>query len=1539
MDTENMRQGTCAEVEDRMAEILEGTAPDALLDHIAECDVCRDARYDAERARDIVQKSGADHVPLDDLESRVLAALDRRTGNPGIATPQPDTDRQFSSATPAASAEASSPADSGERNLTQRVDPQLGYAPTLPSSPPRSNMTEIMDREPHTARGVGPTQASEGVEVERPNQTVRITPELQAQKPTTEAMPEAPAAPELPLPAPVPAPAPTIEQPAARQPEPVHARPRLPVLSKGKLRWIAGGGIAAMLAVATGGVLLIRAHYKKKAEVADTAGWHGKVDKIASATGKTAGGLQVCSPDGKSCSDLSESATIPAGSVLVTDAHTRARLTLNDGTELSLDHGTRFALSSDESARRAKLESGSVVLDVAKVEGKNARIDLPRGWVGVLGTKLSLHATPDSSTVAVSRGSVKLWDPEGRWVTVRAGEEGRSYAGTPPFVSAAPQLGESIAWSESAQAEGEQEVAVRGLGELKAKKPGDKTERDNAVSLTGHSVKVRIAGAMARTEVDETFTNNTDEVLEGIYRFPIPPDAKIERLALEVDGKMEEGAFVDRDRAAAIWRGAIVNSAPQLRQQVREEIVWVPGPWRDPALLEWQRGGRFELRIFPIPKKGSRRVILAYTQVIKPTGGVRRFSYPLAHDPSGSTRVGKFDVDVQVRGHDEAFGVRTQGYDLAKSKAAGADQLTLSASSFVPSGDLVVEYALPNRDAELTAWAYKPTGEEAKAAAEKAAKEAAKVAAKETVAAKVVVNPKAAKPVEAPKVAADAPYVAISLRPKLPRSREGGKRNFAIVVDSSRSMFGESYKRATQVASKLIREIDRGDSFILLACDAGCRLMPGGQQIPSAQAALEAKRWLEGITPEGASDPTAAVRQAQQAAGDAKSDVRVVFIGDGTPTVGAIRQAYVSRAIERDLPPGRGSVTTVAVGADSDADTLGAMARGGGGVMLPFVPGQTTAEAVYAVLGATYGTTLREATVELPAGLTEVAPTKLGTFVSGGEELVVARMDRSNVEGTVVVRGKLGKESFEQKYPVKIVASEAKGNAFVPRLFAATRIQELERTPDPNAKKEAIRLSSAFDVASRFTSLLVLESEAMNKAFGLDTTRSEHQWTGEETATSATATGEIALDEEAEDDAYAAKDKASAPGGGLSQLEGGGGDVSGGFGVGTKGSGRASTPPPAKAAPSMPAAEPAAPSFSDAPAEEKAKKEAPRTTASGSANRGPSLARRRPPRDDWGGGRRMIPMRRIFERKGVISEGRLIPKVASASTIAAAERDVEQNANRREATKKLFTLYAIAGDLERARSTAERWSEKEPLDAEALTARADVAARAGDRDLAIRVLGSVVDVRPDDVASQKRLARLERWAGRAADGCRHTLAIAQLRGGDASLLAEAASCGRRTGESAMVEDMLAAADPRVKKAAEPLIVKFDKQSDELSGDIKLEATWFGGDQDLDIALIDPDGNRVSWLGAPTKAVISASDVVSTSREGLALRGGKAGEYVVEVVRGTNGGGPVRGEVVITVAGTKKTVPFTLTGTRETVGIAAVTIQSRLVPINTGFWGE
>ena len=113
--------------------------------------------------------------------------------------------------------------------------------------------------------------------------------------------------------------------------------------------------------------------------------------------------------------------------------------------------------------------------------------------------------------------------------------------------------------------------------------------------------------------------------------------------------------------------------------------------------------------------------------------------------------------------------------------------------------------------------------------------------------------------------------------------------------------------------------------------------------------------------------------------------------------------------------------------------------------------------------------------------------------------------------------------------------------------------------------------------------------------------------------------------------------------------------------------------------------------------------------------------------------------------------------------------------------------------------------------------------------------------------------------------------------------------------------------------------------------MRLVAEWHGEEVDVDLALLHPDGHRVSWLGAPTRSVITATEVTSTRREGLALRGAKAGEYVVEVVRGS-GSGRVSGEVNVTIAGTRRKLPFVLDDERASLGIVAIRFAPRLVPV-------
>lgn len=1261
---------------------------------------------------------------------------------------------------------------------------------------------------------------------------------------------------------------------------PPRASSKLPAIAK---RW------AVPVLAAAAAAIVLAGRGKEPGTSADDpelvgVPWRGKVAKLLTRSGK----LELCAPNGSACRETKAGDEVPAGSQLRTDGGTLAELSFTDGSTLSLDRDTSLRLSTR--GRGGELMKGALVADVERQAGSGVRFQFKSGHLDVLGTKFALRSEEDSATVHVARGQVRLSDGAGRQALVLAGEQGRVDAGQPPLVSQSATLGEALGWSEAVEPESEHEPEPRprALGELKAQKPGERSERSGAVRLDSHAVRVNIAGSVARTEVEEVFTNQTDDVLEGIFRFPLPPDAKIERLALEVDGKLEEGAFVDRERASAIWRGAIVNAAPQLRQQIKDEIVWVPGPWRDPALLEWQRGGRFELRIFPIPRRGSRRVVLSYSQVVAQAASVRHYSYPLGFDPSGNGAPLDFSVDVRVTGNDPSFRARAPGWDVSRSQESGAERLRFEARNFVPSGDFTVDYALPDRSAELSAWAYRDASASGDAA---------------------------------------RPYVALALRPVLPKpARKDAGRAVALVVDVSRSMFGESYRRATRLAARLAAELEPSDRVTVLACDSTCREMPGELRPAGAATSREVRRFLENQTPQGASDVTLAVARGFAALRDSGAAPRVIYVGDGTATVGPTRPATIERAVRAALPAG-GRVAALGIGPESDTESLGALARGGAGVALPYLPGQPLADAVLSAISTLAGAALSDARLELPPGVSLVAPARLDPIVAGSELVVTGRLGAEDLKGEAVLRGSIDGRPFEQRYRLDVAASASRANAFVPRLFAAARIADLERDGSDAARREAVALSIDHSVASRYTSLLVLESEAMYKAFGLSNVRKTPEYTADLEADGVSSSGELALSEEeasdkAKGDALGTLDRPAdleasraAPKAALGRSAGAAPSEN------RYRSENESESGPARAArkPSTSFAPPPAPTSAPAPREEPEKKRAVGTfDDDGVLEMAP---RPRPA---------MVPMRRVWERRGDVLTDRFVPKAASGDALTAALRELSRDDSRRQNLQRAFALSSAAGDLGEAARLAERWVEKEPLDAEALTALADVEARRGERAAAIRALGSVLDVRPGDTAAHKRLARLERWAGRRDLACRHQVAMAEAKSRDLALVADAVRCTREQGMAELADALLSATDAADRENVERRARAASTDDSLLSGDVRVEASW-SGDTDLDLSLLDTEGHRISWLGAATRAVISARDTTSTSREGLALRGALPGEYVLELTRGS-GLGSARGELVVTIAGAVRRVPFVFEGERKSVALLRITMQPRLVPL-------
>jgi tetratricopeptide (TPR) repeat protein len=1136
--------------------------------------------------------------------------------------------------------------------------------------------------------------------------------------------------------------------------------------------------------------------------------------------------------------------------------------------------------------------------------------------------------------VQVSQGSVALTSlvagTGGAPVDVRAGEEGAVGGSGAPESAPVPAMASELGWTEvPATATTDDATAAGAVGALRAFKPGEQRDRDWNLALARHDVVVRVAGPIARTEITETFRNDSDQTLEGVYQFPLPADARIDSLALDVRGGFEQGAFVDRERAGKIWRGVIDRATPH-RRRPPLEIIWVPGPWRDPALLEWQRGGRFELRVFPIPAHGARTIKLAYTQVVNAHGRWRQYTYPLAHSADGSTVADRFTVDVEVRGA-QPGAVRATGYDLVAKDVAGGVGFTFDRTAFVPRGDLTIDVRPADADAELRGWTFAGN---------------AAVAPDERLIGKrgVGLDPQVIAAQRA--LAADArPTAVLALRPSLPRWRETRPRDLVFVVDRSQSMVGERFTRARALVAAALEQLDRRDRFTIMACDSDCETL-GAPQTPSPQAVAAARAWLDGQEAAGASDVVAAVRAAADAAIADDREDWIVYVGDGFASTGFRRAADVEAAVSATSAARGVRITTVAIGNDSDDAVLSAVARAGGGSLVAWHPAQKPAQAALAVIETTRGAALRDATVTLPAGLADVAPSVLPTIRAGEELLLGARIDQvagGLVKGDVVLRGTVGGQPFEQRYPLALAVSSGAGNGFVPRLWASLAIDQLERGGKGEDRARVVALSQGYGVMSRQTSLLVLESQAMFDAFGVDRGQPTSSWTGEDAIEEATASGVLALAGEDEDksaDADVGSTASAKPadgrarrsalekrlGSGLIEELGGRDD---GAGLLDELAGMDDDATPAPTATTATTTRPRAQTkVTEEPRPDVGKSD-PRgddKVAKGKKAVGAAVVDRPGLR-----ARGFVPMRRVWYRVAAIGDS-AGPSASVRTAIDEAREALAAVPDSRERHRALVQALAYAGELDGAREIAQRWLERDRLDPEALGYLADLLGRQGQTALALRTQAGTVDLAPDRAPLHEAMAAAYERAGRLGQACGHRVALAAMRS-DARTAGAALRCLRGLGRGSDADLIVRGLrDDKLRTAAEKAATAAPPPPP-IEGDLVLDGAWDAG-HDLDVALVTPRGTRISWLGGRTD--VAVRDHRAGDREALAVRKLPRGSYLIEISRSDGKAGVVRGTVTVGALGQRRTLPFELTGDRAVVGTVAITARSRLVPV-AGWW--
>ena len=763
--------------------------------------------------------------------------------------------------------------------------------------------------------------------------------------------------------------------------------------------------------------------------------------------------ISRCDRDGSGCRDLGKGDKVAPGTLITSARGARAWLGSDAATSVDLAEDTAVFF---DATRNIEVRRGAVVvrrLGNAQ-KGEPLRIDVA-GRTGEIDPQVGANVvvrarSADRAGITVEKGKLTLKADNGQTMVLLSGESAELAKGRPPertasFFTVEPHHRVTTTTTTTTEPLVIAQAEPRGLGRMTARVPGQ-TDVVSGVRLVSHHVEAVVRDGLARTEVEEVFYNDTGRVLEGRYVFPLPADASISRLALWVNDKPVEGEIVEKKRAAAIFK----------------EIVDDTVRPRDPALLEWVAGGDFSLKIFPLPAKGSRKVRIAYDQVVKESGGRIRYAYPLSVGAERATTIDDFSVQVRVTDTRAAVEeLETPGYATSKSGEDRGVRLAFSAKKFAPAQDFVVSYARPTQD-EADLAAFVPSWGELKGVGLDGAARGAD----------------------------GTGYVALRLRADLPMGMTPAhvRRDRAIVVDASHSQSKETLEGEAKLAAGLVRQLDAHERFVVLACDSACTAYPpSGLATSTEEHVAELEKWLSSRSPSGSSDVAGALLDAARRL-EADGSAQVVYMGDGSPSSGELSADRIAARVGQVLRSRKVDLRFLGAGRAVDEIVVGALAQDLGATYEPVTTGESLERRIADLSMALRSPVIRGATVDVPGSFVDVYPKTLRNLRLGEQVVLVGRLLTQD-PGLVRLRGEVAGETYTLSRPVRWTAEASRQNPLVPRLWSLAKISDLESSTDEPTIKQIIDMSKRYHVMSRYTSLLVLENDQMFAEYGIKRTQ------------------------------------------------------------------------------------------------------------------------------------------------------------------------------------------------------------------------------------------------------------------------------------------------------------------------------------------------------------------------------------------------------------------------------------------------------------------
>ena len=715
---------------------------------------------------------------------------------------------------------------------------------------------------------------------------------------------------------------------------------------------------------------------------------------------------------------------------------TEQTTTLADGSSWISEGSAKVTVLGE---RRVRVE-GAALLDIAPGKGTFV-VETRNGTIEVLGTRFLVDASAARTTTAVVRGQVKLASAAGE-VLLHAGEQAVAEPGRPPVRGPAPRLSHLVSWAAEARRRAEHDVRPLRNGTLFARDPGVRNGQFGAeypLPLRKLGIDIVVENQVARVALDQTFFNAEDRVLEGVYKFAIPSDAALQRLAMYVDGKLTESAVVERMRARRIY----------------EELVYRRV---DPALLEWEGTGKVSLRVYPLPARQEKRLMLAYTQSLAKLYGDWTLTVPL---PQIDAPVGEVAFDVTLRGCANCE-VTSTSHPISVTRK-GSDAVVAYRKTSDRIGDSLVLHV---RDARQTASVVSESS-------------------------------------------GGARYLMVRSPAELPAEARAYRPHTWVILDDVSASRGALERRAQQdLVDAFVRELDEEDRLAVIAFDVTARQKLAPTRVLDIdRRALRSALAGEGDV--GATDIGVALDAATKLlAGTSPDDATIVYLGDGLVTSGPRKLDALRAQIV-----GKAQFVGVGVGDGADTQTLEALAAATGGYATTVDLADDLGWRAFDLVAALHTSRVTGLAGRLVDASGQLVPATVyvrSAQIADGEELeVVAKLAGDGAPAALELSGTANGRPWQQRVAL---ADSTQGAPYLPRLWAHRHIaarllakhepvtvvpcgggaggackteQEARDERDEAIRKEVVELGKQYFLLSRHTSLIVLENDAMYAQYGV----------------------------------------------------------------------------------------------------------------------------------------------------------------------------------------------------------------------------------------------------------------------------------------------------------------------------------------------------------------------------------------------------------------------------------------------------------------------